>query len=100
MEYVAAIVVVFIIIVAAFFLMRSRRAKPSTLELRPEDKAVLQFMAEKGGKVLESELRQKFPIPRSSLWRLAKRLERMGFVRITKVGIQNEIELVRKGEWT
>ena len=91
LEYLAvAIVVAF---VGGFLVLRRRR--PGTAELRSEDKQVLDFISEKGGKVLESELRQKLILPRSSTWRLAKRLERLGYVKISKIGIQNEIELVR-----
>jgi len=66
-------------------------------ELRPEDKEVLQYLAERGGKVLESELRQKLLLPRTSAWRQVRRLERMGYVRVTKEGMQNTVELVKKG---
>jgi len=66
-------------------------------ELRPEDKEVLQYLAERGGKVLESELRQKLLLPRTSAWRQVRRLERMGYVHVTKEGMQNTIELVKKG---
>jgi uncharacterized membrane protein len=94
--YVAIPVVVAALVGVVLFL-RQRRIQVDTLDLRPEDRDVLQFISEKGGKVLESELRQRFALPKSSMWRLAKRLERMGYVKISKVGIQNEIELVKKG---
>ena len=82
--------------VFGFFLWR-RRPEETVSELRHEDKGVLKFIDESGGKVLESELRQKFLLPRTSLWRLVRRLERMGYVRVSKVGMQNVIELIRKG---
>ncbi|MDZ7377198.1 MAG: winged helix-turn-helix transcriptional regulator, partial [candidate division KSB1 bacterium] len=66
-------------------------------ELRPEDKEVLQYLAGRGGRVLESELRQKFLLPRTSVWRQVRRLERMGYVRVVKEGMQNAVELVKKG---
>lgn len=79
-------------------LLVTRRFKAHALELRPEEKELLQYLVEKGGRALESELRQKFSLPKSSMWRLARRLERMGYIRINKVGIQNEIELLRRLE--
>lgn len=92
-EYFAII----IIIISAFIsglLFVKRRSK--SMGLRLEDKEVLQFIAERGGKVLEAELRQRFLLPKSSTWRLVRRLERMGYVRVNKVGIQNEVELLKK----
>lgn len=64
-------------------------------ELRPEEREVMQFISERGGKVLEAELRSKFLLPKTSMWRMVRRLERRGLVRIKKIGLQNEIELVR-----
>ncbi|MCS7096526.1 MAG: hypothetical protein RMK50_05650, partial [Nitrososphaerota archaeon] len=62
--------------------------------LRYEEAEVLRFIKERGGRVLEAELREAFPdIPRTSMWRLVKRLERRKQVRVKKVGLQNVVEL-------
>ena len=62
--------------------------------LRQEEKEVLLFIAENGGRAFESEIRRRFPkIPRTSLWRLIRRLEREGIVRVRKVGYGNLVEL-------
>jgi len=62
--------------------------------LRQEEKEVLLFIAENGGRAFESEIRRRFPkIPRTSLWRLVRRLEREGIVRVRKVGYGNLVEL-------
>lgn len=72
-------------------LRRRRRAK----SLRTEEEAeVVKFIKESGGRVMEAELREVFPhIPRTSMWRLIRRLERRGVVRVRKVGMQNVVEL-------
>ncbi len=75
--------------------LRIRRRPVESEELRPEEKEVIQFISEKGGKVLEAELRTKFLLPKTSMWRMVRRLERRGLLRVRKVGVQNEIELVR-----
>ena len=63
-------------------------------DLRQEDREVIEFIVQKGGKVIEGEIRERFPnLPRTSLWRLVRRLERMEIVSITKVGKVNQIEL-------
>lgn len=66
------------------------RLKP---ELRQEDKDIVVFISEKGGRVFESELRKKFLLPRTTTWRAVKRLEREEIVEIEKVDQQNLIKL-------
>jgi len=66
------------------------RLKP---ELRQEDKDIVVFISEKGGRVFESELRKKFLLPRTTTWRAVKRLEREGIVEIEKLDQQNLIKL-------
>lgn len=61
--------------------------------LRPEDQEVLKFLAEKEGAAFESEIRTKFQIPKTTIWRLVKRLEREELVEIRKAGGQNLIKL-------
>lgn len=73
----------------------SPKASADEFSLRPDEKEILQYIASKGGRVLEAELRQKFVLPKTSEWRLVRRLERMGYVKVRKVGLQNEIELVK-----
>jgi len=66
-------------------------------ELRQDDKDIVEFISEKGGQVFESELRKKFLMPRTTMWRAVKRLEREDIVEIEKVDQQNLIKL-RKPE--
>jgi uncharacterized membrane protein len=61
--------------------------------LRPEDQEVLKFLAEKEGAAFESEIRSKFELPKTTIWRLVKRLEREELVEIRKAGGQNLIKL-------
>jgi hypothetical protein len=61
--------------------------------LRLEDQQVLRFLAEKEGAAFESEIRTKFQLPKTTIWRLVKRLEREELVEIRKAGGQNLIKL-------
>lgn len=61
--------------------------------LRPEDQQVLRFLVEKEGAAFESEIRSKFQLPKTTIWRLVKRLEREELVEIRKAGGQNLIKL-------
>ena len=62
-------------------------------ELRQDDKEIVSFISEKGGQVFESELRKKFLMPRTTMWRAVKRLEREDIVEIEKIDKQNLIKL-------
>ncbi|MCW4014984.1 MAG: hypothetical protein NWF06_01300 [Candidatus Bathyarchaeota archaeon] len=90
---VAVVVVVFL------FLLRRRRPNPEKIfktnpRLNQEEKDVIQFLVENEGKAFEAEIREKFPdIPRTSLWRLVKRLEKLDIVEIKKIGLENQVEL-------
>jgi uncharacterized membrane protein len=80
------------IIAASMLLLVRRRSR--IRDLRNEEVEVLRFLKERGGRVLESELRERFPdIPRTSMWRLIRRLEKQGIVRVRKVGLQNLVEM-------
>jgi uncharacterized membrane protein len=61
--------------------------------LRAEDQQVLKFLVEKEGAAFESEVRSKFQLPRTTIWRLVKRLEREELIEIRKAGGQNLIKL-------
>jgi hypothetical protein len=65
--------------------------------LRPEDQQALGFLAENEGAAFESELRNKFQLPKTTIWRLVKRLEREELVEIRKAGGQNLIKLRFEG---
>jgi hypothetical protein len=62
-------------------------------QLRPEDQDVLKFLVDKEGAAFESEIRGRFQLPKTTVWRLVKRLEREELVEIRKAGGQNLIKL-------
>ncbi len=64
-------------------------------DLRPDDKEVLRFLAEAGGEAFEAELRSRFNLPKTSMWRMVKRLKREGLVDVKKVGGQNLVYIRR-----
>jgi uncharacterized membrane protein len=61
--------------------------------LKPEEREILFYISEKEGAAFEGEIRNKFILPKTSLWRLIKRLEREDLVEVTKIGGQNLIKL-------
>jgi hypothetical protein len=61
--------------------------------LKQEEKDILLYISEKEGAAFEGEIRNKFILPKTSLWRLIKRLERENLIEVTKIGGQNLIKL-------
>ena len=92
-------VVVAAILFVAFLLFRRRGPNTEKIfkmnpQLNKEEKDVIQFLVENDGKVFEAEIREKFPdIPRTSLWRLIRRLEKQKIIRVKKIGLENRVEL-------
>ena len=60
--------------------------------LRQDDRQVLGYVIEKGGEALLADIRNNFGLPKSTAWRLVKRLEREELVKIIKFGNQNLIK--------
>lgn len=65
-------------------------------ELSPLDKDILEVIASSGGSILQSELQRKLGVPKTTLWRHLRKLERLGIVKIVKEGGYNKVVLVRK----
>ncbi len=61
--------------------------------MRIDDKEVLRFIAESGGEVFAAELRERFKVPRTSLWRMIRRLEREEVVDVSSVGGQSLVKI-------
>jgi len=97
--FVAAAVAVAAILFAAFVLVRRRGTNIENIfkmhpHLNKEEKDVIRFLAENGGKAFESQIREQFPdIPRTSLWRLVRRLEKLEIIKVKKIGLENQVEL-------
>jgi len=88
---VGGVGVAFAIILLAIYI-RGKRA--IMRELSEEEAEVVKFIKARGGRCLEAELRERFPhIPRTSMWRLIRRLERRGIVQVKRFGLQNVVEL-------
>ena len=96
--FVAAAAAVAAIVIVAILLFRRRANVEKVYKLNPqlnaEEKDVIQFLAENEGKAFESQIRERFPdIPRTSLWRLVKRLEKLDIIKVKKIGLENQVEL-------
>ncbi len=94
-----AIAVAVAILIVIFVVRRKRTINVKKIlsrhpDLVREDIAVIEFLAEKDGKAFEAEIRERFPdMPRTSLWRLVRRLEGLELVEIKRIGLENQVQL-------
>ena len=65
-------------------------------ELRVDDRMVLEFLAENDGEAFAYDIRERFDIPRTSAWRMIKRLQRFGVVDERKVGGQSLVSISKE----
>jgi len=64
--------------------------------LRLEDREVLKFLAETNGEAFATEIRDRFDMPRSSAWRLIRRLTSLQIVEEAKIGNQSLVRIKKK----
>ncbi|MEJ2272320.1 MAG: CARDB domain-containing protein [Candidatus Bathyarchaeota archaeon] len=94
---IASIVVAIFLI--SIFVIKQRKVNVDKIfrdfpQLNTEEKNVILFLSENEGKGFESQIRERFPeIPRTSLWRLVKRLEKLEIIKVNKIGLENQVEL-------
>ena len=69
------------------------RDKP---RLRTDDKAILRYVQESGGAFI-TEVRERFDMPKSSAWRMVKRLEEEGLLEVSTVGRETYLQLKDQG---
>lgn len=93
LPYVAGILAVLGTLGGYLLLRRRHKIVEQYQEVRPEDRAVLEYIAKKGGSAMLSEIRARFNLSKSSSWRMARRLERKGMVRSVKIDSQIRLDL-------
>jgi uncharacterized membrane protein len=94
-----------------WFFSRGKTSKPETVEtgrvdveklferekdLRQEEIQVIRFLAEKNGSAFEADVYEMLALPRTTTWRLLKRLEKMEIVEIRKTRRQNIVSVRKK----
>jgi uncharacterized membrane protein len=109
-DYLWFIIIIAIIAIASLLLRRFKKQKlPEPPEekkivdlkkifeenptLRYNDREILKFIAEKGGEALETEIREKFNLPRTTAWRMTKRLQKEQIIDVQKIGEQNLLKI-------
>jgi uncharacterized membrane protein len=111
---ILGVILIPFIVILGFFFVRSRR-KIQVVEVKkkkrridaeriflahkdllPEEKQAIQFLAENNGEAFEADLYDYLKLPRTTNWRLVKRLERMDIIKRTKFRRQNLVRIKRK----
>ncbi|MEM1645163.1 MAG: winged helix-turn-helix transcriptional regulator [Ignisphaera sp.] len=96
---IIAVVVISIggVILYILFIRRRKVEQRSVLDRLSEvDIAVIKSLEARGGSALQIELQNDINIPKTTLWRHIKKLEKLGIVKVEKIGFQNRVVLVKK----
>ncbi|MDH7556655.1 MAG: winged helix-turn-helix transcriptional regulator, partial [Candidatus Methanosuratincola sp.] len=62
-------------------------------QLREEEFRLIEVLAENGGEAFESLVRERFDLPKTTIWRMVKRLEKDGYISVEKVAGQNLLKV-------
>ena len=65
-------------------------------DLMPEEKQAIQFLVDNNGECFEAELYDSVKLPRTTTWRMVKRLKGMTIITVTKFRRQNLVRLKNK----
>ncbi len=98
--YIVIPIVIGLIIIALILLRRRKTTYMSKFgieyeHLREIDKQIIDIIKNHGGTLMQSELQKILNIPKTTLWRAVKRLEKFGYLRIEKVHGLNKLVLVK-----
>ncbi|ADN50488.1 helix-turn-helix transcriptional regulator [Vulcanisaeta distributa] len=102
-EVLMVIIIAIIIIASTSYVLvigRRKTTKGETthqaaLNLNDYELSILKYLKSRGGSAFEVDISRDLGIPRTTVWRSVRRLEGLGFVRITKVEGKNMVILIR-----
>jgi len=77
-------------------LIDSERIFREHKNLMPEEKQAIQFLVDNNGEAFEAELYDYVKLPRTTTWRMVKRLKGMNIISVTKFRRQNLVRLKNK----
>ncbi|MCD6341878.1 MAG: winged helix-turn-helix transcriptional regulator [Thaumarchaeota archaeon] len=89
---IAALVIAF-----AAFILRRKGGRPTLVEagLSKIDLEILRLLRESGGSMMQGDLQAVLRLPKTTLWRHVRKLEKLGYIEIIKEGPFNRLTLVR-----
>ena len=82
-----------------WFKIRGRKIDVEALlesdELRDEEKQAIRYLLEHGGRASQAKIRDALGLPKTTAWRMFRRLEEKGFIKIIRGRKENWVELRR-----
>lgn len=79
--------------------MKAYRSLEDIFERNPwlndDEKNLLRILWERGGVAYESDIRETLNLPKTTVWRMVKRLEKSGLLRVEKVRGENRVYIRR-----
>ena len=99
--HIILIISVITITMLLLFIMKKQRSKLISTEvivygIDETDKQILHKLEEFGGEAFQSDIQKALNIPKATLWRHAKKLEKLGYIEIRKELRANKLILKKK----
>jgi len=92
---ITAVVIAILIIIFMIYVRRGRKSFEAEY-LDKIDLAIINLLDKKGGSAFQSEIQKELLLPKTTLWRHIRRLERLGYIKIEKIGQVNKLILIKK----
>lgn len=101
LDYLLYIMVAVVLVVAFVLFLRFRRGGLAKILrenpwLDEDEKNVLKVVWVKGGGAFESDVREALDLPKTTVWRIIKKLEEDGLVKVEKIRGENYVKLVKR----
>ena len=94
---ITAVLITILILISIFMIYVRRGRKSFEIEyLDKIDLAIINLLDKKGGSAFQSEIQKELLLPKTTLWRHIRRLERLGYIKIEKIGQVNKLILIKK----
>ncbi len=86
-----------VVVFYTLFIKKRKVGQSSILDTLGEvDIAIIKSLEARGGSAFQTELQNDINVPKTTLWRHIKKLEKLGIVKIEKIGLQNKVVLTKK----
>ncbi len=97
---IAGLLIAVLVIASAALLFRRRSRRPPFMEggLSGVDLEILRLIKDSGGSMMQGDLQAVLRLPKTTLWRHVRKLEKLGYIEIIKEGPFNRLILIRDFE--
>ncbi|MFA4700265.1 helix-turn-helix transcriptional regulator [Pyrococcus kukulkanii] len=105
-KVVMVLMTITLVLIATTVFLRKRKSKRNTsyfedkvrkiakqYNLNDDEIRAIKYLLEVGGKSSQADLRKALDLPKTTAWRMVRRLEQMGLIKVYKVGRENWVEL-------